>query len=259
MPRKRKEIPEGYNENFPQRLRELIKEKGETQQGLADYIGRTRQLISYYSDGSSSPDWKTLARIAEYFGVTSDYLIGLSDAKQAESADIVEQLGISEENINRFKELKANADEAEEDFPHVKLVQAVNEVISELFEHNIFTLYADMCNSVLSVDSESYARYLATEDFPVLEKLAKKYGLIINDSIQESVSQISSFITTCNFFSIGLVEKYNNILDERKEEAIRMRIKEQEKRGFDKFTVDAMRELAKKIPIPKNPDNSGGE
>ena len=216
MPRKRKEIPEGYNENFPQRLRELIKEKGETQQGLADYIGRTRQLISYYSDGSSSPDWKTLARIAEYFGVTSDYLIGLSDAKQAESADIVNQLGISEENINKFKELKADADEAEEDFPHVKFIQAVNEVISELFEHNIFTLYADFCNTVLSVDSEEYTRFLSIEELPEVSMLARECGLSFIDSVEDSELRKSKFITACNFLAVELAKKYDDILEEKK-------------------------------------------
>lgn len=144
MPRKRKEIPDGFNEKFPQRLRELIKEKGETQQGLADYIGRTRQLISYYCDGSSSPDWKTLGQIATYFNVTSDYLIGLSDAKQPENSDIVERLGLTERTITAFRELKITSEETSGDQP-ITLMQITDEFIANLLDSvSIWALY-DLC------------------------------------------------------------------------------------------------------------------
>ena len=55
--------------------------KGVTQQALGDSIGKTRQAIGYYVDGSSSPDWETLATIAATLDVSADYLLGLSDAK----------------------------------------------------------------------------------------------------------------------------------------------------------------------------------
>ena len=89
MPRKREALPETYNDVFPVRLRRLLKDKGETQQELADYLGCTRQMISYYSDGSSSPNVRTIVKIAEYFNVTTDYLLGVkSEAKSEKNKSV---------------------------------------------------------------------------------------------------------------------------------------------------------------------------
>lgn len=96
MARKQRIHPENYDKVFPTRLRELM--KGKTQQDLAIYLGKTRQAISYYLDGSSSPDWETLAKIASFFGVSSDYLIGLSqDPNRVPSA--VDTIGLSPKAI----------------------------------------------------------------------------------------------------------------------------------------------------------------
>jgi transcriptional regulator with XRE-family HTH domain len=41
-------------------------------------IGMTRQVISLYTTGQSTPDINTLLRMADFFGVSCDYLIGKS-------------------------------------------------------------------------------------------------------------------------------------------------------------------------------------
>lgn len=103
MARKQRIHPENYDKVFPTRLRELM--KGKTQQDLAVYLGKTRQAISYYLDGSSSPDWETLAKIASFFGVSSDYLIGLTqDPNRAPSA--VDTIGLSPKAIKTIVDWK---------------------------------------------------------------------------------------------------------------------------------------------------------
>ena len=76
MPRKRKEQPDNFNKAFPTAMRKLMEKKGTTQNELADYLQKTRQSISYYCDGSSSPDWETIVKIADFFEVSTDYLLG---------------------------------------------------------------------------------------------------------------------------------------------------------------------------------------
>ncbi len=74
MPRKRKECPDGFDKAFPKILRKLMGD--EPQQKLADYLGKSRQSISYYRDGTSAPDWEDIVKIADYFKVSTDYLLG---------------------------------------------------------------------------------------------------------------------------------------------------------------------------------------
>ena len=76
MPRKRKGQPDNFNKAFPSAMRQLMEKKGTTQNELADYLQKTRQAVSYYCDGSSSPDWETIAKIADFFNVSTDYLLG---------------------------------------------------------------------------------------------------------------------------------------------------------------------------------------
>ncbi|PEQ08295.1 helix-turn-helix domain-containing protein [Bacillus toyonensis] len=61
------------------RLVALIEKKGITQQQLADAIGVSHVSIYYYSIGKKSPGTRTLQKIANYFNVTTDYLLGRSD------------------------------------------------------------------------------------------------------------------------------------------------------------------------------------
>ena len=60
---------------FQQRLYELRKKSGLSQEGLADLLGVTRQAVQKWEAGASRPDMDNLAALARYFNVTLDYLV----------------------------------------------------------------------------------------------------------------------------------------------------------------------------------------
>lgn len=64
---------------FPMRLTSLMAERNINQPQLADVLGVRRQTISNYANGQSSPDWETLVKIALFFNVSADYLLGLRE------------------------------------------------------------------------------------------------------------------------------------------------------------------------------------
>lgn len=66
---------------FGKRLRVLRKEKRMTQDELGAAIKRTKFNISNYERGNRQPNICTLRLVAEYFQVSSDYLIGISDLR----------------------------------------------------------------------------------------------------------------------------------------------------------------------------------
>lgn len=63
------------------RLVELRKSKKLTQQGLAEKLKITRSSLSQYEIGNRQPDYETLKKIADFFEVTTDYLLGYSNTK----------------------------------------------------------------------------------------------------------------------------------------------------------------------------------
>lgn len=64
----------------------------------------TRQTISNWQTGESVPDIIKLADIAQYFGASTDYLLGLSDTKSPDAGAkaAVEYTGLSEEAVERL-------------------------------------------------------------------------------------------------------------------------------------------------------------
>lgn len=60
---------------FGMQLAKLRKEKGVTQEQIADYLGVSPQAISKWENGSY-PNGDLLPRLADYFGVSIDYLYG---------------------------------------------------------------------------------------------------------------------------------------------------------------------------------------
>ena len=56
-------------------LKELRAAKKVSQQIVANYLGITRQAYSNYENGNRDPDNETLLKLAEYFDVSTDYLL----------------------------------------------------------------------------------------------------------------------------------------------------------------------------------------
>ena len=58
------------------RIRELRKARGMTMKELGFIVDRAEGTISQYETGKRQPDNETLLRLAEYFGVSVDYILG---------------------------------------------------------------------------------------------------------------------------------------------------------------------------------------
>lgn len=61
---------------FGKCLCELRKKRGLTQQQLGDIVGVGKVTISRYENNCREADYQTLIRLAQYFDVSIDYLLG---------------------------------------------------------------------------------------------------------------------------------------------------------------------------------------
>lgn len=61
------------------KLKEVRKNARKTQQEVADYIGISQNNYSYWENGKVKIDNESLNKLAEYFGVSVDYLLGRAD------------------------------------------------------------------------------------------------------------------------------------------------------------------------------------
>ncbi len=162
---------EAYDMPFPTRLRELLNEKktaeGGTQEDLAEYIGAKRQSISQWQYGSTFPDVNTLKKIADYYNVSADYLLGRTNIKvlEADFIAIQAKTGLSEKAIERLCE--ENYEEAFKEnkngdmLPMIKnnFTRTVNTILEnpKIIEHISRYLYSVFINADNSQNPTMFA------------------------------------------------------------------------------------------------------
>ncbi len=67
--------------NLGQKIRELRRRDGRTQEALADAIGVTSQAVSRWEAGGGYPDMEMIPSIANYFGISIDELFGYDNER----------------------------------------------------------------------------------------------------------------------------------------------------------------------------------
>lgn len=97
-----------FKRMFAERFHELRGE--ESQQAFADRVGISRPTVGFYENGERLPLADALKQIAERCGVSSDWLLGLSDYRQAENGHLtVDAMGFSEAATIRLASISGAA------------------------------------------------------------------------------------------------------------------------------------------------------
>ena len=97
--------------NFPERLKQLRKEKGLTLKELSEHLGDIKVAsISRYEHGRREPNIDKLLEIADFFNCSVDYLIGNTSYKNAEEIiNLMHKEGKDiEETIEALKTFKSS-------------------------------------------------------------------------------------------------------------------------------------------------------
>lgn len=74
-------------DTLAKRIKNLREEKGLSQKELANYLNISNSTLSQYESGVRVPSDDIKIKIARYFNVTTDYLLGNSNIKQLSRKD----------------------------------------------------------------------------------------------------------------------------------------------------------------------------
>ena len=113
------ELENGGETVFGEKIVEQRKRKGITQQELADALNISRSTLAGYEAENKKPSYKVLVRIAEYFGVTVDYMLRSTDTQDFGICDCG----------NTIKELRTEAGMTQEELG--KLLNVQNAAVSK--------------------------------------------------------------------------------------------------------------------------------
>lgn len=90
------DVPEKLSAPLTQRLNELITDSNE----LKDFLGCSIQAINQYKLGISRPSLENLCKIADFYNVSTDYLLGRTEIKTSDTdlKSACEFFGLTEES-----------------------------------------------------------------------------------------------------------------------------------------------------------------
>lgn len=115
-------------EYFGERLRALRSECGMSQESLSKDLDISKSALGYYENCGRTPDIEFLEKVAEYFKVSVDYLLGRSNTKtnDADIKAICDYIGLSDKAVDFLHNLVEKTKDKENH-------EAVFEGISSLF------------------------------------------------------------------------------------------------------------------------------
>ena len=65
--------------DYIKRIRDLREDRDKTQQEIADVLGTSQTMYARYERGANELPIRHLIALCRYYGVSSDYILGLKD------------------------------------------------------------------------------------------------------------------------------------------------------------------------------------
>lgn len=92
----------GMGTTFSKALAQLRAERGISQRLAAEGLGISQALLSHYENGTREPGYVFLSRAADYYGVTSDFLLGRSATREGLTIRVDELYDAERDRDNRI-------------------------------------------------------------------------------------------------------------------------------------------------------------
>lgn len=93
---------------FNERIKKLRQEMKLSQYELAEKLGFSRGQLANYEQGKREPDYATLQKLADFFEVSADYLLGRTDKPRHEETAANNK---NDKEFNALEEIKKLCDE----------------------------------------------------------------------------------------------------------------------------------------------------
>lgn len=208
---------------FAETLKQLRKDRNLTQIQLAEYFGYSHVAVVKWENGTREPDFATLIKLADYFEVTTDYLLGREKEKQpthyAQAVPNIEEIPQVEQNsvvdvkknskiniinaiigVMKLKKLSVKELSIQSGIPQSTISSWVRgENLPTSYELKILSLVLDISADYLLAHTQAITTLtevqdkdhfiLQRPDYELVAKFADKYGAVIGDEDFENVTK----------------------------------------------------------------------
>lgn len=228
----------GQCATFGKRLAELRMKKGLTQAQLAETTQIQRVTIAKYEIGERAPSIDNLLSFVDFFGVSADYLLGLSEAenRNADKAKAAEYLGLSDkavENLALFPQILNRRGERSKYYSNhcmpiyqtilneilenekllvyfESLTKLTHETMSYRLQHDIFEVIYNQKYDLEYPNDKEAIGYLRYELSRLSEDIADSCDAIKNPNIYKILKNTPEYLNFNKSFLEGLEEAPDN-------------------------------------------------
>lgn len=148
------------------RLVTLRKNNNLTQKEMGEILGVSRQMIGAYEQGKIAPNIYQIIKLANHFGVTSDYILGLSEQNKLDAhQETCAYTGLSKETLDYLHQLKV-----------AKSEKPLRKVERETLENKFNFLNNLMCTEAMDTVIVEIYRFLECE-----KQFLRNYDNVVSD------------------------------------------------------------------------------
>ncbi len=142
------------NQNFPRIITLLRKEQGLSQKKAAEQLEISQALLSHYEKGIRECGLEFLVKIADFYGVSCDYLLGRSPNRTGETITV--------------DEIPDSDPSAKENTGAISLLPILNKKLISNSLNIIYTILQDCNHKGLTVELSSYLSASVYKTFRIL-------------------------------------------------------------------------------------------
>ena len=85
------------------RIKDLREDRDLRQADVANAVGIDQRSLSNYETAKTNRDSETIIKLAKFFGVTCDYLLGISNVNLLDHRAVVKELGAIKARLEEFQ------------------------------------------------------------------------------------------------------------------------------------------------------------
>ncbi|OPZ94973.1 MAG: HTH-type transcriptional regulator Xre [Firmicutes bacterium ADurb.Bin419] len=179
--------------SFASMLKQLREQSRLSQKDIADYLGITRQAVASYELAKREPDYEILKKLADYFGVSIDYILGRANCRDLNALTVGSNIDL----------IKGN-------FTYKELSQDISARVGALIFPDMLELYAKGERMPFVGTIKILAKYAKVRDsffyrFNTPESYEKEKELyILEVSQQKQTEKVEESTTTLDIFGDDL-------------------------------------------------------
>ncbi len=163
--------------NFSQTVRALRKERGITQEELANHLGISVQSVSKWERGDGMPDISLLPQIAAFYNTTVDYLLGCDTIRLEKDMQLFKEQAHILVNKGKRRESLERCRQYQKKYPH-------NETVLNHLMHDLYIVdRIGNSGEIITIADKLLGSKNSEIHFGALTTLALTHAAIGNDQI----------------------------------------------------------------------------